>query len=93
VKTNFHITCILTLLACEWSLSRLGYLFLLNNMAADLMRSVQGWPASTHKKVAWVVQHSPAGHICVCIHQKQQKWDSSLEGRYLQRVSYKSRVE
>jgi hypothetical protein len=36
VKANFHITRILTLPVCEWSLSHLGYLILLNNMAGDV---------------------------------------------------------
>jgi len=44
-------------------------------MAEGFTRSVQFWPASTHRMAAWVVQDSLDGHNCVCIRQKGQKGD------------------
>jgi hypothetical protein len=42
-------------------------------MAEDFTRSVQIWPASTHRMAACVIQDSAEGHSCVCIYQQGQK--------------------
>jgi len=70
VKSNFHTPCILTLSACDLSLSHLEYFILLNNMEENFTFSVQGWPASAYRRGAWIVQGSPDGYSCVCVQQK-----------------------
>jgi len=42
-------------------------------MEENFTFSVQGWPASTYRRGAWIVQGSPEGYSCLCVQQKGER--------------------